>query len=546
TGTVTDNLVLGFYAPITADAGEDIATCASSQEVLINGATVSTTSLIEWFTSGDGTFTAPNSLQTTYLPGLQDVTSGAVTLRFFAKDAGECFAASDSLMVEFIPMPEVFAGNNTTICPGSTLLLSEATANNHLSVVWTSSGDGSFDDLALLGAVYTPGEADLAAGAVELTLTAHGAGDCENVISSLMLNFFAMPATFAGDDMSVCSGGNVSLIENADASNFTSLLWTTNGDGIFSDPTSLQTSYTSGVADDVNGNVMLYLSAYGEGNCMVAVDSLQISILPLPTISLGGDQSLCFGHEVSVELTLTGAAPWTVVMAEPDSTHVIESSGYIMTMAPQATMQLAVVSVSDAHCSVQSNQNIWLHVVHTPLQPLAPAGPDSVDFANGLSSTFNLTEIEYAESYNFSLQPENAGSVTVSGMEATISWNIDFRGQAMIKGQAVNMCGLSEWSSAKEVAVKSTIGIPELGNQSIQLYPNPTNGLFTLEIKGFESSKLNIQITDLLGRKVFTETINNESGSILRQISMEGNENGIYLLTIDNGQTKVVKKLILK
>ncbi|MDP2236778.1 MAG: C25 family cysteine peptidase [Bacteroidales bacterium] len=546
TGTVTDNLVLGFYAPITADAGEDIATCASSQEVLIHGATVSTTSLIEWFTSGDGTFTAPNSLQTTYLPGLQDVTSGAVTLRFFAKDAGECFAASDSLMVEFIPMPEVFAGNNTTICSGNTLLLSEATANNHLSVVWTSSGDGSFENQATLEALYIPGESDVEAGEVELTLTAQGIGDCEDVVSSLILNFYSAPSADAGEDLSVCSGGNLTFIEDAKAAFFTCLIWTTSGDGVFSDPISLQTAYTTGPADDLNGQVTLYLTVHGLGECANAIDSLLINIHPLPTISLGNDQTVCFGQEATVEMTLTGVSPWTVVMAEPDSTHVIESSGFTMTMTPQATMQLAVVSVSDAHCSVQTNQNIWLHVVHTPLQPLAPAGPDSVDFANGLSSTFNLTEVEYAESYNFSLQPENAGSVTVSDMEATISWNIDFRGQALIKGQAVNMCGLSEWSSAKEVAVKSTIGIPELGNQSIQLYPNPTNGLFTLEIKGFESSKLNIQITDLLGRKVFAETINNESGSILRQISMEGNENGIYLLTIDNGQTKVVKKLILK
>jgi hypothetical protein len=545
-GTVTDNLELGFYVPIEVDAGIDIATCSTSEEVLLDSATISSPSIVEWHTTGDGTFIDSNTIQAVYLPGLQDVISGSVMLKMIAVDAGECFTASDSLMVTFNPMPEVFAGNSLTICPGESLTLSEATASNHLSLLWTSAGDGSFENPTTLEASYIPGESDIEAGEVELTLTAQGIGDCEEVVSSLILSFYAAPITEAGEDLSVCSGGNISVIENAVASNFNSLLWTSGGDGVFSDPASLQTSYTSGTADDVNGQVMLYLNVYGEGDCAVAIDSLLISIIPLPTISIGNDQSLCFGQEVTVEMTLTGTSPWTVVMAEPDSTHVIESSGHTMTMAPEASMQLAVLSVSDAHCTAQSNEIIWLHVLHTPLQPLAPAGPDSVDFANGLSSTFNLTEIEYAESYNFSLQPENAGSVTVSGMEATISWNIDFRGQAMIKGQAVNMCGLSEWSSAKEVAVKSTIGITELGSQSIQLYPNPTNGLLTLEIKGFESNKLNIHITDLLGRKVFAEAINNETGSVLRQISMEGNEKGLYLVTIDNGEIKVVKKLIIK
>lgn len=545
-GTVTDNLVLGFYVPIEAYAGVDISTCSTSEEVLLDSATISSASLIEWHTSGDGTFIDSNTLQAVYLPGLQDVTSGSVMLKMIANDAGECFTASDSLMITFNPMPEVFAGNSITICPGESLVLSEATAINHLSLLWSSSGDGSFENPTTLEAVYIPGESDVESGEVELTLTAQGNGDCEGVVSSMNLNFYAAPNADAGEDLSVCSGGNVSFIEDAKAAFYTCLIWTTSGDGVFGDPISLQTTYTSGAADDLNGQVTLYLTVHGVGECAEAIDSLLINILPLPTISIGNDQSLCFGQEATVEMTLTGVSPWTVVLAEPDSTHVIESSGYTMTMAPEASMQLAIASVSDAHCTVQTNQSIWLHVLHTPLQPLAPIGADTIDFADGLTTIFNLTEVEYAESYSVTLEPENAGSVSVAGMKATVEWNIDFRGQAILKEQAINMCGLSEWSTPKEVFVKSTIGMPEIGMQSIQLYPNPANGLFTLEIKGFESNKLNIQITDLLGRKVFAETINNEAASILHHISMEGNDKGIYLVTIDNGDTKVIKKLILK
>ena len=67
--------------------------------------------------------------------------------------------------------PEVFAGNDTIILPTGNYTAIEATAENYQSLVWTTSGDGSFDANTILNATYTPGLNDIEQQMVYLTLT---------------------------------------------------------------------------------------------------------------------------------------------------------------------------------------------------------------------------------------------------------------------------------------------------------------------------------------------------------------------------------------
>ena len=72
--------------------------------------------------------------------------------------------------------PSSFAGIDAEICQNDTYSLADATANNYNSLLWETSGDGTFSDNSILNPVYTPGTNDIAAGTVTLTLTAEGMG----------------------------------------------------------------------------------------------------------------------------------------------------------------------------------------------------------------------------------------------------------------------------------------------------------------------------------------------------------------------------------
>ncbi|MBR5643950.1 MAG: gliding motility-associated C-terminal domain-containing protein [Salinivirgaceae bacterium] len=66
--------------------------------------------------------------------------------------------------------PTANAGNDTTICYGVDYTIMGAKAE-YGDVLWTSSGDGTFDNASNINATYTPGDSDKAAGSVTLTLT---------------------------------------------------------------------------------------------------------------------------------------------------------------------------------------------------------------------------------------------------------------------------------------------------------------------------------------------------------------------------------------
>jgi hypothetical protein len=64
-----------------------------------------------------------------------------------------------------------YAGPDAQTCMGDDYQC-QGEATDWISIEWTSSGDGTFDDPTMLEAVYTPGSDDISNGSVVLTLAA--------------------------------------------------------------------------------------------------------------------------------------------------------------------------------------------------------------------------------------------------------------------------------------------------------------------------------------------------------------------------------------
>jgi len=73
-------------------------------------------------------------------------------------------------------LPNVYAGNDTTICAGHALQL-QGTAFSYDSLRWTTFGDGIFSNDTILNPIYAPGVNDVSAGSVKLRLKATGPMD---------------------------------------------------------------------------------------------------------------------------------------------------------------------------------------------------------------------------------------------------------------------------------------------------------------------------------------------------------------------------------
>ena len=108
--------------------------------------------------------------------------------------------------VEVYEMPSVMAGTPLAICADSKVDLTTAFAKNSSSLLWTSSGDGTFGDSLALHTDYTPGMNDILAGSINLTLTAQGLGNSPNCTASstLVATLQIIPKLLINDPAEVC------------------------------------------------------------------------------------------------------------------------------------------------------------------------------------------------------------------------------------------------------------------------------------------------------------------------------------------------------
>lgn len=102
---------------------------------------------------------------------------------------------------------------------------------------------------------------------------------------------------------------------------------------------------------------------------------------------------------------------------------------------------------------------------------------------------------------------------------------------AVTNGEYAVIVTIGTCSDTSTCSSVTTIGVEELNTIASKVYPNPSNGLFTIELAGDSQ----IEITDVLGKVIFTQHL--EQGKHAIDVSNE--QNGVYLLSIhSNGVVK--------
>lgn len=300
----SDTLVITIVPMASVNAGGSAQVCEDG--VYQTQATANYASSYHWTTSGDGSFINPYSLNTVYQPGPNDKTNQQVVLTLTAHGLYGCSidSVSSNLLLTITPLPAGSAGDDGWICASGTFSPA-ASANLFGSLEWTTSGDGSFDNPYRLNPIYIPGSADTANGAVSLYLKIYGTGACGSrfVKDTLMLNIWPLPAVNAGSDATICASG--SFQAQGEAYHCSSILWTTSGDGWFSNPNSLNPIYYPGPQDRQNGSVAIIFKGWGNSFCSheIAEDQLLLSLLPLPSVDAGVDFHVCEGASASLNAT---------------------------------------------------------------------------------------------------------------------------------------------------------------------------------------------------------------------------------------------------
>ncbi|WP_372750988.1 gliding motility-associated C-terminal domain-containing protein [Labilibaculum sp.] len=200
-GTCVDSatITVNFYEPPFSIAEDDKEICGSLATNLSAYNSVGDAVWEKISEAGTAVFTTPDAFST-------DVEVDAYgEYEFLVVVSNGTCSDSDTIVVNFYDAPTVDAGSDAEICSTEDIYsISGSSSINADSILWSTSGDGSFSAASDENPDYTVGSTDKSSGSVELIKTVTGNGSCAAVSDTLTLTITAAPAADAGLGGSEC------------------------------------------------------------------------------------------------------------------------------------------------------------------------------------------------------------------------------------------------------------------------------------------------------------------------------------------------------
>jgi hypothetical protein len=512
----TDEVQVTVNALPTVDAGINQTVCAGLS-VTLNG-------------SGASSYTWSNGVVNAvpYIPTISQ------TYTVTGVDANGC-SNTDQVQVTVNALPNIYAGNDQSICSGSNITLTAFGGNTY---TWNNGITNAVPFSANASQTYT--------------VIGVGLNGCSNT-DQVNLNVLPLPIVDAGIDQSICAGASIVLSGNG-ANSY---------------------SWNNGVANGVAfipANSQSYTVTGMSSNGCSNTDQINVNILSLPMVSAGLDQTICAGD--SITLNATGATNYTWNNGVTNATA----------FAPSATLTFTVSGIDQNNCSNSDQVVITVNalpIINAGMDQttcfgtsvvLNATGVNSLSWNNGVinglyftpsaTQTYLVTGTDANNCSNTdevqitvnSLPVINVGEdqTVCTGVSVSLNasgginyqWNngvtngISFIPTAtqsyIASGSDVNGCSNSD---TVLVTVIDCTGLEEQDGLQVSVYPNPIQDVLYFEFNEVISG--GIQLLSVEGKLISFVEINELEGY---QMDLTSLSFGPYFIRMNlNGQIKLLK-----
>ena len=208
--------------------------------------------------------------------------------------------------------------------------------------------------------------------------------------------------------------------------------------------------------------------------------------------------------------------------------------------------------------AIISDLNVAVNITHTwvgdlTLQLTSPAGTLVTLLANKCDSA-TATSVN-----NISATFDDSGTVITCGDFPAITGTIapeqllsQFNGQnssgtwTLTVLDPYNLDGgtINSWS-LNICAMASPLEVVDNSLTNFTLYPNPNKGNFTIQFNSSSNNDISISVHDMRGRLILNNTYNN-TGLISQNVQLDNIQAGVYLVTVQDGDKKVVKRIVIE
>lgn len=432
--------------------------------------------------------------------------TGAASVASPTKTAGPnfvCYPASANSFRYFPTFSSILNGSTTTAGVGVTMeaLSSVArTLNFRLTVRDNVVGQGqtNFDDVVVTVANKTALTVTMAAN------TSYPVGSTQTVVWT--------GATGANGHSTIAGGANVDILFSSD----NGVTWTT---------------LLSGTPNDGTQSVTLPAG--------VAAPYCRFMVKASANIFFNISQPFSVGYSLQ---TICNTYSNNTVQNIPDG-----PSPFFSTAGPTLTSVINI-PVSQTITDVNVNVNVtheWIRdlvsrVVH-PDGTVVILGNRICNDQDGYNITFNdgspaisCTAPITSGTFNPNQPLSGLNSKTTNG-NWSLTMNDYFQG---------DIGTLNSWS-VEVCYIQATLTSENFGLENFTLYPNPNNGSFNIQFNSNTGNEIKINVHDVRGREIFAKSYNN-NGLFNESLELNNVQSGVYLVTVQDGARKEVKKIVVE
>ena len=438
--------------------------------------------------------------------------------------------ATQNIHVNERPVAHIEAPDG--ICEGGTVSL---VAQGGLVYFWSTGQTAAMIDVSTVGTYQ---------------LVAYNQYGCTDTTSHTLIQYSNPQVSIEGAE-AICEGSQAQLSALGDGA----FLWSTG---------------------DTNANISIHQVGYyqvllTDHHSCTATASRYVSALAVPNITIFGPTDICGVETVnlsvactntssyqwntgatssSIEVTPSETTTYSVAAVSPDNCTAVQT--YTVGVHPEYdyeyeaticqgnsyTGQGFVIPVqteggeftfTDSYTTEYGCDSVrTLHLTVTPIPVIASSVSGSSNIFSPGNYVYMIEPVEGANSYEWILTNPNW---TLSYNQNIAQVTIPVPGSATLSVYAMNACGQSQPAS---IQISYSTGINDVDGYSVAVYPNPTNGMVSVQLT-MNNEQLfggDIQLLDMYGKLLNRWEMNGNG----MQLDLSSYAAGVYMLKLHNNQ----------
>jgi gliding motility-associated-like protein len=310
----------------------------------------------------------------------------STTLYYVEVTASNGCKAKDSVLINMSESPKITAINDTSICEGTSLTLSNNSGTPGVTYSWFPSA--GLTNSAIANPIATP------SSSIAYVVTASVAQNCSTK-DTVTLTVLASPAIIKSNDTMVCIGKPVPI----SVSGGIKYLWTPSA--------GLSNSTAANTVATVNSNTTYKVLVTGSNGCKM-MDSIRIDVTPLPIFAISPTfASICIGDTIPVIASGGDSYQWI---------EGIIGNSSMNSISPMSNTTYKV-KISDSTCEVTDTLSTTVRVNSLPTITLNKS--NNLDCFFGKAQLIATGGIKYLWSPSATLSNANVSNPVASPVTTT-------------------------------------------------------------------------------------------------------------------------------